>query len=270
MTSNTDSGQQPSLVDLDEGALIADSQLDYPGREGGWQYVAIDTMGELSPLVRRSDVGAEFTTHESYRVGSADHYCKLGRDFIHPGYEQFPALAWEAIGSRRVILCGEIACVNALSVNPARVIVSISSKPIWSATYRFPEILRFRLHLHVVKDDLLTFQVRAERYIDQQFGCYYCWLVDDGAAEDERRDPSIASRSETVLDDAWRDFGSKIASVAELPAKSAMQLAYGGFDAVFELPKWPERWTSARSTGREEPREFGNPRFFSATPRSPS
>lgn len=252
-----------NVFDVDENLVIADSQLDYPGRDGGWQFVAMDKNGDVSPLVARSDVGPEVTTYASYRVGSADAYCNLGRDFIHPGYEQFPALAWRATSSRLIILQGEIACVSHLSLNSALVTVSIGKKAIWSGNYRFPEILRFQLHLHAVKGDLLTVHVSAEEHIDHQFGCYYFWLVDSGTAPADRFDPCLNLRSETILDEAWRDLGTEMMRIAGVPAESASKLAYDGFDAVFELPKWPERGTSSDATSANDLRELGHPRFFS-------
>jgi hypothetical protein len=250
-------------VDIDDSFIIADSQLDYPGREGGWQFMAVDKTGAITPLIGRKDVGSEWTTQDSYLVGADDEYCKLGRDFVHPGYLKFPALVWKAPSSRRVDLLGEFACIRSLPNEAARVTVLVKGVSVWTGAYRFPEILRFRLCLSLDRGDVLSVYVSAEKVIDHQAALYYCWLADAGPILDERLPSKSSEVSQTAVDSEWRHVYDVVGSVLDLPADQAVAHAHKGFDGDVPLPKWPDPWRSANPSAVREFDQLGQPRFFS-------
>jgi hypothetical protein len=258
------SGHRFNLVDVDEQAVIADSQLDYPGCDGGWQFMASDSHGNLSPLVPR-DIGQEWTTRYSYRVGANDEFCKLGRDFIHPGYRLQPTLAWTAPSNKLIDLRGEFGCLSPLAQGAAKVSVIVGGEVILTEALRHPEILRFNVKLHVLAGEVLTVRFAAESVIDHLSGIYYAWICEAGQPPDDRRERCVEKRINATVDAAWQDAYAAVATLGSVPDECIADAAHRGFDGHIDLPKFSRDSFFGDPSAPGNPSGFGRPRYFSAS-----
>jgi hypothetical protein len=163
---------------------IADSQFDYPGSGTGWRYLTLsktNEFGEWREVVSLADSG----TPLAYLECADDPHCRIGRDYVHPGYERRPCLQWHAPNDSGglYVVEAEVAQIRSAAAAPLLVTVEADDSRLHEARIGYPATHRFRIVTQVAPNGFVRILFAANGVIDHGASLFYARLRAANASE---------------------------------------------------------------------------------------
>lgn len=245
------------------GGYLADSQFDYPGQPGGWRYHALDGDNRFAPF--EPIAASQGTMTPLAYLGCDDPQARVGRDFVHPGYQRRPCLQWHVPAAGTYRIEGEVALVYSHAHGHFRVRVIVDDKELLTQTLSYPQVLTFAIDAAVGQGGFVRVLFECVSHIDSNDALFYLRTRhgDEPCASGECR---VSSRCDTAP--AWDRLGEALVGSAEGAVSNPMSLAIDLYQ-----PRTPTDPVALQMLQQVSKQQFGSlqaryrqPRYFSAQP----
>lgn len=154
---------------------LADSQFDFPGNKGGWQYSCLNAENKFGTW-KFSSESEKTATPRAFLVNE-DPDCIIGRDFVQPGYINRPVMEWHTQIAGKYLIEGELSLVRSVSHGKFTIRIYVDDVCRLDEILDYPEILEFSIPISIGEaGGFVRIVFGAAQYIDNNYCLYYACI----------------------------------------------------------------------------------------------